>query len=67
MTAKEIVRAWKDEDYRAGLGEAELALLPENPAGIAVVEDRSDPGASWTLTCTKLECSNYISCTHHCW
>ncbi len=29
----DIVRAWKDEDYRQSLSEEERAQLPANPAG----------------------------------
>jgi mersacidin/lichenicidin family type 2 lantibiotic len=28
-----LVKAWKDEEYRSSLSEAERAMLPENPAG----------------------------------
>jgi len=28
-----IIRAWKDDDYRMGLTAEELGSLPENPAG----------------------------------
>ena len=34
MSKKNIIRAWKDEDYRLSLSEAERALLPEHPAGL---------------------------------
>jgi mersacidin/lichenicidin family type 2 lantibiotic len=27
-----VIRAWKDEEYRNSLSEAERAALPENPA-----------------------------------
>jgi len=33
MSHLNIVRAWKDEDYRASLSDADRALLPDNPAG----------------------------------
>jgi mersacidin/lichenicidin family type 2 lantibiotic len=33
MHREMLVRAWKDEEYRLSLSEAERALLPENPAG----------------------------------
>lgn len=33
MSIKNIIRAWKDEDYRLSLSEAERALLPQHPAG----------------------------------
>jgi mersacidin/lichenicidin family type 2 lantibiotic len=32
MSQVNVVRAWKDEEYRRGLTEAERASLPENPA-----------------------------------
>jgi mersacidin/lichenicidin family type 2 lantibiotic len=36
---EKIIRAWKDEDYRASLSEAERALLPEHPAGLIELSD----------------------------
>jgi mersacidin/lichenicidin family type 2 lantibiotic len=30
---EKVIRAWKDEEYRDSLTEAERALLPEHPAG----------------------------------
>jgi mersacidin/lichenicidin family type 2 lantibiotic len=33
MKRVDIVRAWKDEEYRTSLSEAERAALPQNPAG----------------------------------
>ena len=37
MNRLDIVRAWKDEQYRASLTEAQRAALPQNPVGIAEV------------------------------
>ena len=34
MSNQDIIRAWKDEDYRLSLSAAERALLPEHPAGL---------------------------------
>ena len=34
MSIEKIIRAWKDEDFRASLSAAERALLPEHPAGL---------------------------------
>jgi mersacidin/lichenicidin family type 2 lantibiotic len=42
MSHLDIIRAWKDEEYRLSLSTAERAQLPEHPAG--VIE----------LTCTEL-------------
>ena len=33
MSNENIIRAWKDDDFRAGLSEAQRKLLPANPAG----------------------------------
>ena len=33
MSVQDIIRAWKDKEFRAGLSEAQRALLPDNPAG----------------------------------
>jgi mersacidin/lichenicidin family type 2 lantibiotic len=39
MSTLDIIRAWKDEEYRLSLSEAERALLPANPAGAIQLED----------------------------
>ena len=39
MFNKEIIRAWKDEDYLENLNEEKRTLLPENPAGIIELSD----------------------------
>jgi mersacidin/lichenicidin family type 2 lantibiotic len=35
----DIVRAWKDEAYRASLSQEEQTLLPENPVGALELSD----------------------------
>jgi mersacidin/lichenicidin family type 2 lantibiotic len=39
MTHEQIVRAWKDEDYRHSMSGEELSALPENPAGLLELSD----------------------------
>ena len=39
MSNIDIIRAWKDEEYRESLSEEERALLPENPAGLIELTD----------------------------
>jgi len=39
MSRQKIIRAWKDEEYRLGLSEAERALLPAHPAGLIELTD----------------------------
>jgi mersacidin/lichenicidin family type 2 lantibiotic len=33
MSIQDIIRAWKDGNYRDSLSEEQQALLPENPIG----------------------------------
>jgi mersacidin/lichenicidin family type 2 lantibiotic len=35
----DIVRAWKDEEYRESLSPEEKALVPSNPAGVVELTD----------------------------
>ena len=39
MTSDDIVRSWKNEDYRLSLSLDEQALLPDNPAGLIELTD----------------------------
>jgi mersacidin/lichenicidin family type 2 lantibiotic len=39
MSREQIIKAWKDEEYRLGLSEAERSALPDNPAGIVELPD----------------------------
>jgi mersacidin/lichenicidin family type 2 lantibiotic len=39
MTTNEIVRSWKDTDFRQSLSIEQLALIPGNPAGLAELTD----------------------------
>jgi len=39
MSHIDIVRAWKDPEYRKSLSEAERAKLPDNPAGLIELKD----------------------------
>jgi mersacidin/lichenicidin family type 2 lantibiotic len=41
MSKLDIIRAWKDEDYRETLTDAEL---PEHPAGIVELDDEEWTG-----------------------
>ncbi|MGK7901367.1 MAG: mersacidin/lichenicidin family type 2 lantibiotic, partial [Hormoscilla sp.] len=39
MSNIDIIRAWKDKDYRDGLSEEEKAQLPAHPAGLIELTD----------------------------
>jgi mersacidin/lichenicidin family type 2 lantibiotic len=53
MSQQIIVRAWKDEEFRRSLSEAEQALLPANPAGtidLTEAELAAADGGRWAET-----------------
>jgi mersacidin/lichenicidin family type 2 lantibiotic len=59
MPNVDIIRAWKDEEYRLSLTDAERAMLPENPAGLIELEEEelkavfgAGPGPNHTGYCT---------------
>jgi mersacidin/lichenicidin family type 2 lantibiotic len=39
MTNLDVVRAWKDEEYRSSLSDEDRQNLPENPAGLVELSD----------------------------
>jgi mersacidin/lichenicidin family type 2 lantibiotic len=71
MKALDIIRAWKDPEYRATLNEAELAALPAHPSGqvelsdndlggVAAGEEASTEGLRTYGCCTN---TFYMPCT----
>jgi mersacidin/lichenicidin family type 2 lantibiotic len=62
MKKIDVVRAWRDEEYRNSLTEEERASLPESPAGLAVVQDSvlaSLTGGCGTPTTFVSSCVHY--------
>lgn len=39
MSELDVIRAWKDEEYRQSLSDDERAKLPQNPAGFIELND----------------------------
>jgi mersacidin/lichenicidin family type 2 lantibiotic len=66
MSNEDIVRAWKDAEYRQNLSAEEQTLLPEHPAGaIELPDDQLKQAAGgtvdWCLTITA--CVTACTCT----
>jgi mersacidin/lichenicidin family type 2 lantibiotic len=68
MSKADVIRAWKDPEYRASLGVSELAALPGNPAGAIELTDDDMDGQEvgfattyWTCTCGTA--THEITCT----
>jgi len=60
MSHVDIVRAWKDPEYRRSLSEAELEKLPTHPAGLIELKDTEIDsvagGKACTCQCPKCTC-----------
>ena len=63
MSNLDIIKAWKDENYRANLSSSEQELLPENPAGAielsgSEMEDIDGGSTSWVVTAISFATAN---------
>jgi mersacidin/lichenicidin family type 2 lantibiotic len=61
VNREQIIRAWKDEEYRSGLSESERTSLPENPAGIVELSgaELEEVGGLTGYTVTIITCMTY--------
>jgi mersacidin/lichenicidin family type 2 lantibiotic len=60
MSSKDVIRAWKNEEYLATLSPAEVSALPANPAGnIELHSRRNTRGVTFLHLCNSIviECS----------
>jgi mersacidin/lichenicidin family type 2 lantibiotic len=57
----DIVRAWKDEEYRNSLSSEEQAMLPANPAGALELNDAELEGVHGAKGCNYVN-SNALAC-----
>ena len=58
----DIIRAWKDEEYRLSLPEEQRALLPDNPAGLLELSDVDLESVEGGFCDSYKGCSNYGNC-----
>ena len=74
MSNMDIVRAWKDAEYRQSLSAEDQALLPEHPAGaIELAEEELDQVAGGLQTNETFQCCltvvsvcGYCTFIYHC-
>lgn len=60
MKKKQIIEAWRNEEYYLSLSEEERAGLPSHPAGLTGIEDeilRSVTGGCGCVSCTSGYCT----------
>jgi len=66
MSIKNIIRAWKDEDYRLSLSEAERALLPQHPAGLIELSGAEMGGVKGGFRVPNLSMACTPGCSSEC-
>jgi mersacidin/lichenicidin family type 2 lantibiotic len=63
MSQENIIRAWKNENFRQQLSEKERALLPEHPAGsIELTDEELGNAAGGLMPPPTRLCSHSSSC-----
>jgi mersacidin/lichenicidin family type 2 lantibiotic len=63
MSPINIIRAWKDAEYRQSLSAAELAMMPAHPAGvIALTDDDLESVAGGRPKLTEGVCHTVVAC-----
>jgi len=69
MSTQDIIRAWKDEDFRIGMSTEQSSLIPESPIGYVELSDDELAHAAgaesythyhWTCPCTLIMCNTPI-------
>jgi len=69
MAKIDVVRAWKDPMYRAGLGAEELASLPAHPSGLVELSDgelKAASGVEGLIVTTFRTCTEFTFRRFHC-
>jgi mersacidin/lichenicidin family type 2 lantibiotic len=63
MSPINIIRAWKDAEYRQSLSAADLAMIPAHPAGlIALTDDDLESVAGGRPKLTEGVCHTVVAC-----
>jgi mersacidin/lichenicidin family type 2 lantibiotic len=69
MSNIDVVRAWKDEQYRMSLSETERANLPQNPAGVVELTEgdlEGVVGGAADVSVTRTSCCTYSTTATAC-
>lgn len=56
MKKRDIIRAWRDEEFRLSLSEEQRAQLPANPAGSVELADEDLLSVSGGFTSCRRPC-----------
>jgi len=72
MSTPDVIRGWKDEEYRRSLSHEQQAMLPDHPAGVIELSDEELDVAGGTVTTistvlTVLTPTVIIAGVGYCW
>jgi mersacidin/lichenicidin family type 2 lantibiotic len=67
MAKNDIIRAWKDPEYRSSLNAQECALLPASPAGAIDDGKLAEVAGGMPIITGWIPCTNFCSyiCPSH--
>lgn len=59
MPVSEIIRAWRDEEFRSSLSASEIAALPNHPGGTIELKDGdlANTNAGATFSAVRTQCT----------
>ncbi len=70
MSNVDVIRAWKDEEYRNSLSDEQRALLPDNPAGLVELDDSElagiEGGTSLPCISAITAVTKLLTCSFNC-
>jgi mersacidin/lichenicidin family type 2 lantibiotic len=66
MSYENIIRAWKDETFRNGLGETERSLLPAHPSGLVELTNADLSGVGGAVQRTFTTVDSVIATCNGC-
>jgi len=69
MKTKDVIRAWKDAEYRESLSAEDRSLVPQNPAGLVELTDeqlKQASGLSGIIVTTFKTCTDFTVRRFHC-
>jgi mersacidin/lichenicidin family type 2 lantibiotic len=66
MSHENIIRAWKDESFRNGLGAAERSLLPAHPAGLVELTNADLSGVGGAISGTFVTVDSVMATCNGC-
>ena len=66
MSNLDVIRAWKDQEYRLGLSEEKLAILPAHPSGLVELANPLIADSPIQGLFTEAQATQCLTCITFC-